>query len=100
MGILLILSLYSSFNFTLSFFSQTLAQSDIQVIKYRNLTLAVGNGVTTNAQISYPTIGNGPFPSILLIPGSGLADKNETIGFVHKYDPKPSTPLWQLQPMI
>jgi uncharacterized protein len=96
MGILLILSLYSSFNFTLSFFSQTLAQSDIQVVKYRNLTLDLGDGVTTNAQISYPTIGNGPFPSILLIPGSGLADKNETIGFVHKYGTKPPIPLWQI----
>ena len=56
----------------------------------------LGNGVKTNTQISYPAIGNGPFPGILLIPGSGIADKNETIGFVHNYGPKSPTPLWQI----
>ena len=83
-GIFLILSLSLSFNFTLSFFSQSFAQSDVQVVKYRNITLDLGNGVTTNAQISYPAIGKGPFPGVLLIPGSGIADKNETIGVIHK----------------
>ena len=79
-GISLIISTYlSSFNFTFSFFSQTFAQSsDVQVIKYRNLTLDLGNGVTTKAQISYPAIGKGPFPGVLLVPGSGPADMNYT----------------------
>jgi pimeloyl-ACP methyl ester carboxylesterase len=79
-GISLIISTYlSSFNFTFSFFSQTFAQSsDVQVIKYRNLTLDLGNGVTTKAQLSYPAIEKGPFPGVLLVPGSGPADMNYT----------------------
>jgi len=94
--IFLILLLSLSFNFTLSFFSQSFSQSDVQVVKYRNLTLDLGNGVTTNAQLSYPAIGKGPFPSVLLIPSYGIADKNETIGVIHKNSPKPPTPLWQI----
>ena len=33
---------------------------------------------------------------VLLIPGSGANDKNETLGFVHKNGPKPPTPFWQI----
>ena len=95
-GIFLILSLSLSFNFTLSFFSQSFSQSDVQVVKYRNLTLDLGNGVTTKVQLSYPELGKGPFPGVLLIPGSGIADKNETIGVIHKNGPNPPTPLWQI----
>jgi hypothetical protein len=61
-----------------------------------DLTLDLGNGVKTNTKMSYLAIGNGPFPGILLIPGSCIADKNETIGFVHNYGPKSPTPLWQI----
>ena len=57
-----------------------MAQSDLQVVKYRNLTLDLGNGVTTNAQLSYPAIGKGPFPGVLLVPGAGPADMNYTAG--------------------
>lgn len=95
-GIFLIFSLSLSFNFTFSFFSQSFSQSDVQVVKYRNLTLDLGNGITTKAQLSYPALGNGSFPGVLLIPGSGIADKNETIGVIHKNGPKPPTPLWQI----
>jgi alpha-beta hydrolase superfamily lysophospholipase len=95
-GIFLILSLSLSFNFTLFFFSQSFSQSDVQVVKYRSLTLDLGNGITTKAQLSYPALGKGPFPGVLLIPGSGIADKNETIGVIHKNGPKPPTPLWQI----
>ena len=61
-GIFLVLSTYSSLNLTLSLFSEIFAQPDVQVVKYRNLTLDVGDGVTTKAQLSYPAIGKGPFP--------------------------------------
>jgi len=66
---LLILSAYLS-PFSLSLFSETLAQSDLQVVIYRNLTLDLGNGISTNAQLSYPAIGKGPFPGVLLVPGA------------------------------
>jgi uncharacterized protein len=73
-----------------------MAQQYIQTIKYRNLVIDFGNGVKTNAQLTYPAVGKGPFPGVLLIHGSGPNDKNETLGFVHKNGPKPPTPLWQI----
>ena len=56
----------------------------------------LGNGVKTNAQLTYPSVGKGPFPEVLLIHGSGANDKNETMGIVHKNGPKPITPFWQI----
>ena len=53
-----------------------LAQQYIQTIKYRNLVIDLGNGVKTNAQLSFPVIGKGLFPGILLVPGAGPADMN------------------------
>lgn len=83
-------------NSQLFVYSDIFAQSNLQIIKYRNLDLDLGNGTYTNAQITYPAIGKGPFPGILLIPGSGLADKNETTGAEYKNGAKPATPLWQI----
>jgi hypothetical protein len=51
---------------------QALAQQNIQTIKYRNLVIDLGNGVKTNAQLTYPALGKGPFPGVLLIHGSGV----------------------------
>ena len=48
------------------------AQSYLQTIKYRNLVIDLGNGVKTNAQLTYPAVGKGPFPGVLLIHGTGL----------------------------
>src|SRR5713226_1208409 len=56
-----------------------LAQQYVQTIKYRNLVIDLGNGVKTNAQLTLPTVGKGPFPAVLLIPGSGAVDMNETV---------------------
>jgi uncharacterized protein len=72
------------------------AQSNLQTIKHRNLVIDLGDGVKTDAQLTYPAIGKGPFPGVLLIPGSGIADKNETLGLVHKSGPNPPTPLLQI----
>ena len=72
------------------------AQQYIPIVKYRNLAIDLGKGVKTNAQLTYPAIGKGPFPGVLLIHGSGANDKNETLGFVHKNGPKPTTPFWQI----
>jgi uncharacterized protein len=73
-----------------------LAQQYIQTIKYRNLVIDLGNGVKTNAQLTLPAVGKGPFPGVLLIHGSGANDMNGTLGFIHKNGPKPLTPLWQI----
>ena len=56
----------------------------------------MGNGLKTNAQLTLPAVGRGPFPGVLLIHGSGANDKNGTLGFVRKSGPKPLTPLWQI----
>jgi uncharacterized protein len=83
LGVLsLILFLYSiSFliygnNFTLY------AQSDLRTIKHRDIVIDLGNKIKTNAQLTYPAIGKGPFPGVLLITGSGAEDMNETAGFI------------------
>ena len=79
----IIISLYSlSFilfgnNFTI------LAQHDLETIKYRDLVIDLGNGLKTNAQLTIPAVGNGPFPGVLLIHGSGATDMNETAGYIH-----------------
>jgi hypothetical protein len=48
---------------------QASAQQYIQTIKYRNLVIDLGNGIKTNAQLTYPAVGKGPFPGVLLIHG-------------------------------
>ncbi|MGE3858914.1 MAG: alpha/beta hydrolase family protein [Nitrososphaeraceae archaeon] len=58
------------------------AQSDLETIKYRNLVIDLGNDVKTNAQLTIPAVGNGPFPGVLLVPGSGAMDMNTTLGIV------------------
>jgi uncharacterized protein len=83
LGVLsLILFLYSiSFliygnNFTLN------AQSDLRTTKHRDIVIDLGNKIKTNAQLTLPAIGKGPFPGVLLITGSGAEDMNETAGFI------------------
>ena len=40
------------------------------------------DNLTTNAQLTFPVVVQGPYPGILLITGSGAEDMNETAGFV------------------
>jgi uncharacterized protein len=58
------------------------AQSEFQTTKYRNLVIDLGDGLKTNARLNLPSIGDGPFPAVLLVPGSGPIDMNETGGAV------------------
>jgi uncharacterized protein len=69
--------IFSGNNFTI------LAQSALETIKYRNMIIDLGDGVKTNAQLTIPAVGNGPFPGVLLVHGSGPVNMNETIGSVH-----------------
>jgi uncharacterized protein len=61
-------------------YNEAQAQQYIQTIKSRNLVIDLGNGVKTNAQLTLPAIGKGPFPGVLLVPGAGPADMNYTTG--------------------
>ncbi|MGA9150936.1 MAG: hypothetical protein WBZ36_10170 [Candidatus Nitrosopolaris sp.] len=56
---------------------EALAQQYIQIIKYRNLVIDLGNGLRTNAQLTCPAVGKGPFPGVLLIQGAGAAGSFE-----------------------
>ena len=58
------------------------AQSDLQTTKHRNMVIDLGNGLETNARLNLPAVGDGPYPGVLLVPGSGKTDMNETAGYV------------------
>jgi uncharacterized protein len=78
----MILSIYS-ISFLFSDVALTAhAQSDLQTTKYRNIVIDLGNGLKTNARLNLPANGEGPYPAVLLVPGSGLVDMNETLGYV------------------
>jgi pimeloyl-ACP methyl ester carboxylesterase len=62
--------------------SSIYAQQDLQVIKSKNLQIELDDNLTTNARLTFPAVGQGPYPGILLITGSGAEDMNETAGFV------------------
>ena len=58
------------------------AQSDSQTTKHRNMVIDLGNGLKTNARLNLPAIGDGPYPGVLLVHGSGPLDMNETTGVI------------------
>ena len=91
LGLLLISTLALSCLSTSIFKQQdgALAQQYIQTIKHRDLVIDLGNGLKTNAQLTIPAEGKGPFPGVLLIPGSGAVDMNETLA-------KDAKPFWQI----
>jgi alpha-beta hydrolase superfamily lysophospholipase len=76
----------SSFN---NYSTSTLAQPFVETIKYRNVVIDLGNGIQSNAQLTIPAVGNGPFPGVLLVAGSGVVDMNETLS-------PDSKPFWQI----
>lgn len=76
----------SNFN---NYSTSALAQPFIETVKYRDLVIDLGNGIQTNAQLTIPAVGNGPFPGVLLVPGSGAVDMNETLS-------PDSKPFWQI----
>jgi len=61
----------------------------------------LGNGIKTNAQLTIPAVGNGPFPGVLLITGSGAEDMNASAIFIHIDNATgkkiyPPTPFFQI----
>ena len=44
------------------------------------MVIDLGNGLKTNARLNLPSNGDGPFPAVLLVLGSGTTDMNETAG--------------------
>jgi alpha-beta hydrolase superfamily lysophospholipase len=47
------------------------AQPYVETVKHRNLTIDLGNGLKTNAQLTIPAVGGGQFPGVIIFPGAG-----------------------------
>ena len=47
---------------------------DQETIRRRDLIIDLGDGLETDAQLTYPATGDGPFPGVVLIHGSGNLD--------------------------
>ena len=82
------LSILSNSTFN-NYSTSALAQPFVETVKYRDLTIDLGNGIQTNAQLTIPAVGDGPFPGVLLVAGSGVVDMNETLS-------PDSKPFWQI----
>ena len=92
LGFVLVLAMFSLStlcNSTFNYSTSALAQPFIQTVKHRDLVIDLGNGTQTNAQLTIPGVGNGPFPAVLLVAGSGAIDMNVTISPDVK-------PFWQI----
>jgi len=60
------------------------------------ISIELGEGVETDAQITYPALGDGPFPIVLLVPGGGLTDMDEYIPARATKTGEPATPMKQI----
>lgn len=52
----------------------TQAPNDDPVISRQQLTIKLDDATETRAELAFPKTGNGPFPAVLLLGGSGLVD--------------------------
>jgi len=93
LGLLLVVAMFSFSILSNSTFNNhsttAIAQPFIETVKHRDLVIDLGNGIQTNAQLTTPAVGNGPFPGVLLVPGSGAVDMNETVA-------PDAKPFWQI----
>jgi pimeloyl-ACP methyl ester carboxylesterase len=92
LGLLLAVSMISLSilsNHAFNYSKSAIAQPFIETVKYKDLVIDLGNGIQTNAQLTIPAAGNGPFPGVLLVAGSGAIDMNVTISPNVK-------PFWQI----
>ena len=46
--------------------TEVYAQPYVETVKHRNLTIDLGNGLKTNAQLTVPAVGEGPFPGVIV----------------------------------
>jgi pimeloyl-ACP methyl ester carboxylesterase len=53
-------------------------------VKHRNLTIDLGNGLKTNAQLTVPAVGEGPFPGVLFF---GPAGAGSVLSAASPYSP-------------
>jgi pimeloyl-ACP methyl ester carboxylesterase len=68
-GIFLVVIMLSSF--------KSASALETGTISRRDLVIDLGGGLTADAQLTFPAVGDGPFPGVLLIPGGGAPDMDE-----------------------
>lgn len=86
------------FLFFLTLFStpMTPTYAQVETIHRRNMIINLDEGLTTEAQFTYPAIGGGPFPGVLLIHGSGATDMDEYLPAEYTENDEPSRPFLQI----
>ena len=73
------------------------ADIGLQTVKSRDLAIRFENDtLRTRAQLMLPTVSDGPFPGVLLIPGSGAADMDEYLPPELAGVENGSRPFWQI----
>ncbi len=78
-------------------FSFLLAPTHAQeTVSRRDLVIDLGNGLITDAQLTYPAVGDGPFPGVLLVHGSGSTDMDEYLPPLVTGTGEPSRPFLQI----
>ena len=87
-GIYLVVLMLSSFT------SASALETD--TISRRDLVIDLGEGLTTDAQLTFPSVGDGPFPGVLLIPGGGAPDMDEYMPPYSTESGEPARPHLQI----
>jgi len=70
--------------------------SRLETISRRDLVIDLGEGLTTDAELTYPSVGEGPFPGVLLIPGGGTPDMDEYMPPYATETGEPARPFLQI----
>ncbi len=69
---------------------------ETETISRRDLVIDLGDGLTTEAQLTFPAVGEGPFPGVLLIPGGGAPDMDEYMPPYSTESREPARPHLQI----
>ncbi len=74
----------------------SVSASKFETISRRDLVIDLGDGLTTDAQLTYPSVGEGPFPGVVLIPGGGIPDMDEYMPPYATETGEPARPFLQI----
>jgi uncharacterized protein len=73
------------------------AEAQLSAIHKREVTIELKPGkLQTKGELTIPTVGDGPFPAVLLIHGSGATDRDEYLLPMITGTGNESRPFWQI----